>query len=41
MSNNDTLTRFLFEELGVRGEVVSLDASFTCSGFIVVCYVKI
>jgi molecular chaperone Hsp33 len=28
MSNNDTLTRFLFEELGVRGEVVSLDASF-------------
>jgi len=26
--NNDALFRFLFEELGIRGEVVSLDTSF-------------
>lgn len=27
-TNNDQLFRFLFEELGVRGEIVTLDASF-------------
>ncbi|MEW4981902.1 MAG: Hsp33 family molecular chaperone HslO [Cycloclasticus sp.] len=27
-TNKDHLSRFLFEELGVRGEIVSLDASF-------------
>ncbi len=27
-TNKDQLSRFLFEELGVRGEIVSLDASF-------------
>jgi molecular chaperone Hsp33 len=28
MSDNDTLQRFLFEQIGVRGEIIHLDASY-------------